>query len=250
MTCNICGSPLNVVGQREVLGKVYDIVEDCQVCLRRAAEKEEAEKLEAIKTHRREMYDSLIASNVGRKYYRVMFDTVEMVSESFEKARARAQKYCEVHETCKEHGYGIYFYGDNGRGKTALMACMIHELIRLGNECYITSISELGDNIINKRVDLEKVKNIAFLFLDDIGSEKTMNGEQTTWLNDKLFEIVAHRDKGMLPTIFSSNVQPSDLLKNGVMKKTVERISSMSTAKLEIVTDNSYRSRKTESIPF
>lgn len=248
--CPICGHDLKVIGQKESMGMKFDITEECSNCARLEAEKIETKRLARVKAERLEMYDRLQSSNVGRKYYRHVFDSLEMVSESFKTAHDRAKKYCEVSNICKDKGYGIYFFGNNGRGKTALMACMIHELIRQGYECYLTNLSELGDDIINKRVDLDKIKKIDFLFLDDIGSERATKGDDNTWLNDKLYDLVSARDKEMLPTVFSSNVQIGDLIDMGVMKKTVERISSMATVKLEIITDNSYRMKKDEEIPF
>ncbi len=65
------------------------------------------------------------------------------VSPSFSTAKQRAMRYCQNADICKEKGYGIYFHGDNGRGKTALMSCMIHELVKSKHDCYIANFEDI-----------------------------------------------------------------------------------------------------------
>ena len=231
------------ITSRIIMGKEFKAYEECPYCLK---EKEvEKERIEIKK-----LYDKLDKSNIGRKYYPLTFKNLEIVSQSFKTAKNRAEKYCQNFDECFKRGLGIYFYGDNGRGKTALIACIFKELIKKGYEPYLTTMNELQGDIINNRVNLDDIKAKKILALDDIGSESYVKGDDTKWINELLFEIVAYRDKNLLPTLFTSNHKVSELMDNGVMKKTVERISTLGTAKIEIVSDKSFRVNKEVKLPF
>ena len=238
-----------MINSRIVLGKEIKAYETCPYCLKEKQEEEEREEL-------KKMYSKLDASNIGRKYYPLTFRNLEIPSKSFEIAKSRAEKYCENFEECSKRGLGIYFYGNNGRGKTALIACMFKELIKQGYEPYITTMYELQDDIINNRISLEDVRSKKILCVDDIGTESYCKNGDVNYTNQLLFEIVSYRDKNLLSTLFTSNYKiagddkEKGLLENGMMKKTVERISTLSTVKIEIQTDCSFRANKEKNIPF
>lgn len=249
--CPICGAELKKIGERDVFGKTFEIFEDCVSCEENLKKQKEQEAIELEKKKRQEMYDKLIQSNIGRKYYHNTFDKMELVSSSFENALNRAKKYCENIQECVKRGLGIYFFGKNGRGKTAIVSCMIHELIRLGYSPYFTTMGELQDDIINQRITKEEIKTKQILFLDDIGTEKATSKEEISFSNELLFEIVLYRDKNLLPTIFTSNLLVSELFKHGIMLKTIERINTLGTAKIEVATPSSYRLKEEkQKIPF
>ena len=243
--CPKCGSELKAIETKYVpfLHKEITSYEDCKVC-------EQNEIKAKVEKERKALYEKLIESNVGRKYFRLIFDNLEPNGESFKIATDRARKYCQVANTCKDKGMGIYFYGNNGSGKTTIMACMIKELLKQHYSCFIINSIELAQGMIDHTLKIETIKNIDFLFLDDIGTEKSTKNDDTSWISEKLFEIISYRDKEMLPTLFSSNMKISDLYKRGMMKKTVERIYSLSTVSLEVITDGSFRLIDKIDIPF
>lgn len=242
--CKTCGSELKMIGTKEVMGRSFNIFEDCVKC-KETLEQEKVLKQEELKQQeRKKMYDKLVQSNIGRRYYHNNFETMEIVSPSFETALKRSKRYCEVADKVKAKGQGIYFYGDNGRGKTGIVACMVKALIKNGYSPYVINLVELTGDLINDRVDIEDIKTKDFLFVEDIGSENVSKGSDPNWISEKLFEIVLYRDKELLPTCFTSNIKVADLLKMGMMKKIVERISTLSTVKLEIITPQTYREKK------
>lgn len=243
--CPVCGTELKAIETKYVtlLKRNVTSYEDCKVC-------EQNELKAKVERERKLLFEKLIESNVGRKYFRLIFDNLTPNGDSFQNAVNRARKYCEVANTCKDKGMGIYFYGNNGSGKTTIMACMIKELLKKHYSCYIINSIELAQGMIDNTLKINEIKDIDFLFLDDIGTEKSIKNDDTSWISEKLFEIIAYRDKEMLPTIFSSNMTISELLKNGMMKKTVERIFSLSTVSLEVITNGSFRLRDTTEIPF
>lgn len=233
----------NLISSKIMMGKEFKAYEECPYCLK---EKEE----EIAKEELKKLYSKLDKSNIGRKYYQLTFKTLQIPSASFQIAKERAEKYCKNAKECLTRGLGIYFYGNNGRGKTALIACMFKELIKQGYNPYITTMNELQDDLVNNRIKLEDVKNKKILCIDDIGTESYTKNENVNWINEILFEIVSYRDKNLLSTLFTSNYELADLLDNGMMKKTVERISTLATAKIKIITDKSFRVNKETEIPF
>ena len=250
--CKICGAELKVLETKfvPILGKEIEVLEECENCKRIKAEEEKQKEKERQQAEKQKMFDSLISSNIGRKYYNLTFDKLEQVSPSFTDAMNRIKKYCEVSKTCKDRGLGIYLFGDNGRGKTALIACMFKELIKQGYKPYTTTLNELQDNLINSRITLEEIKNKDFLCLEDIGTESSTKGLDPNWISQILFDITNHRDKELLPTLFTSNIPVSGLERKGIMKKTIERIAILGTVKLEIVSNESYRLKELKNIPF
>ena len=80
------------------------------------------------------------------------------------------------------------------------------------------------------------------LIIDDIGTEILVKEDGTkNWLQEKMYDIVNSRYINRKPTIFSSNESLTELVqKCGLMKKTVDRIAAMSTAKIKLQ-GSSYR---------
>ena len=79
------------------------------------------------------------------------------------------------------------------------------------------------------------------LIIDDIGTEIVIKNGEKTWIQDKIYDVINARYINQKPTIFSSNESLVDLVeKCGLMKKTVDRIAAMSTAKIEL-RGSSYR---------
>jgi DNA replication protein DnaC len=53
---------------------------------------------------------------------------------------------------------------------------------------------------------LEQVRSVALLVLDDLGTESP-----TPWAREKLYQLVNHRYNERLPTVFTNNVRPEQL---------------------------------------
>ena len=105
--------------------------------------------------------------------------------------------------------------------------------------------SETEEQFINRLTDVD------LLIIDDIGTEILVKNGEKTWLQDKIYDVINARYVEQKPTIFSSNESLTELVeKCGLMKKTVDRIASMSTARIKLQ-GSSYRnteSKKTNLI--
>jgi primosomal protein DnaI len=240
--CPACGHKLKVIKFRyvELLKKEFPITEECSNCKKNEIENKELNlKLDLKK------------ANLGSRYLNVNFSQLEEVSQSFLKAKQSSINYCKALNTCKKRGLGMYLFGDNGRGKTALVACMLREIAKQGYSIYLTNLSEVTEKIYKNEIKLSFLKKVDFLVIDDIGSERMFKtGNDETFVADKANEIIASREKDLKPTLFTSNLSISSLFKVGYTKKTIERISSLSTRVFEIQTNESYRLRKIKEIPF
>ncbi|MBK5262995.1 MAG: ATP-binding protein [Peptostreptococcaceae bacterium] len=242
INCLACGVPLKIIKFQhiEMLGKDFPITEECENC--KKIEKQESEK---------NLRAKLIKANIGSRYLNLEFSNLIDVSQSFYNAKQSAIKYCKSSGVCKKKGLGMYLFGDNGRGKTAIEACILKELARQGYSIYLTNLTEVVDKIFKNELKLSFLKDVDFLVIDDIGSEKmTKTGLDETFVAEKSNELISSREKDLKPTLFTSNLSISSLLKVGYLKKIVERIYSLSTRIIEIESDESYRMRPVNELPF
>jgi DNA replication protein DnaC len=139
-----------------------------------------------------------------------------MVSRSATQALMKAEEYLEDWEENRKSGRGLYICGDVGTGKTHLAVAVMNELIKRKRvPALFVTAPELLDNLRpqsynNPELGLDEwmnsVKNADLLVLDDLGSEKA-----TAWVQERVFIIIDHRYREMLPTIITSNIGPRDL---------------------------------------
>lgn len=226
-------------------------------CQKRKIELEEIERKE---TEDRLKIAKLKASSLlGERYRNITFESTETGhNESFDKILVRCKNYCNVSKEVKEKGFGIYIYGGSGTGKTHLTACMANELIKKQHQVLFTNFFEIGKLIKStfngKGNEIEQINRIAevdFLFIDDIGTERVLNRGEDTWMQEKIFEVLNKRYNKKKSTIFTSNYSIKELIEErGMMTKTVDRIVEMSNliAKVE---GNSYRiTGRNTNVPF
>lgn len=240
--CRVCGHNVKVVGYRFVptLNKDFLITSDCEFCLKQ--EKLRKEKL---------LKSALRKAGLGEQYVGLRFEDLEDVSSSFAKAKQSAINYCKAIHVCKKRGLGIYFYGDNGRGKTALTSCILRNAANHGFSVYSLTLTELVEKLFKKELSISFLNEVDFLSIEDIGSERLFKSDNDgTFLGEKATEIIASREKDLKPTLFTSNLKISELARVGYPKKTIERITSLSSRVFEVEAKSSFRLRKIEDLPF
>lgn len=205
------------------------------------------------------------SSLIGSRFAGATFKTTEVTSKEFGVVYNRCRRYCEVADTVLSRGIGIYLYGEKGRGKTHLAACMANQLITQLHSVLFTNFSEISQAIRNtfgnRRIEVgvgkteqeltKKLSEVEFLFIDDFGTEKVAKGNEDLWLQGKVYDIINSRYINNKPTIFTSNYSLRELVETrGVADKTVDRIMEMTEIiKLEGV---SYRKliRQKRDLPF
>lgn len=106
----------------------------------------------------------------------------------------------------------LLIYGDQGAGKTALGAAMANDRIARGEPALYFVVPDLLDHLraaYGKDASLpfptlfEKVRNAPFLILDDIDAIHL-----TGWAEEKLFQLLNHRENTALPTVALSSRDP------------------------------------------
>ena len=117
-------------------------------------------------------------------------------------------------KSCK----GLYVVGDLGVGKTYLCAALANSLVKNGEKVAFVKVSNFFNEMksyIGSRnelmdININKLQKADYLFLDDIGSEAVSEFVR----DDILFRILDYRLENKLVTIFTSNLNKSDLLKH------------------------------------
>lgn len=190
------------------------------------------------------------ASLLGKKYQNASFDNLDLNRPAdFINAVERCKTYCKKWKEVSQNGLGIYLYGDVGTGKSLLTACIGNYILSQMIPVLFTNFFEIAkqikksfsSNSISESDFIEKLSKIDLLIIDDIGTEIMEKNGERTWIQDKIYDVINARYINQKPTIFSSNESLVELVeKCGMMKKTVDRIAAMSTAKIKL-TGDSYR---------
>ena len=112
-----------------------------------------------------------------------------------------------------DDGSGVFLYGVRGTGKTKLAAIIANERARAGHPVLFASVPDLMADIRGSFKDgstsetVQAVKEMPFLVLDDLGSEK-----MSEWVGEQLFCIVNHRYNERLQTVVTSNYSPTQII--------------------------------------
>lgn len=255
--CSICNEPLETIIIHPFTGQERKVNCVCQ-CKMNELKREEEERRNYER--QREIEKLQKSSLLGDRYKNVSFTNTNTGSNPlFDIAFNRCKNYCEVSSKVLEEGYGIYLFGDSGVGKTRLTACMVNELIKQHRPTLFTNFFEISQIIrgtfknskYNEIDMIEKISNIDFLFIDDLGTERFTKDGTDTWLQEKVFEILNKRYNNKRPTIFTSNYSLEQLVnERGLMEKTVDRILEMSTAILKIEGESYRIKSRPKDIPF
>ncbi len=146
------------------------------------------------------------------------------------------------------HQKGLFLHGSFGSGKSYILAALFHELAKKNYQCAIIFWPEYLNH--NRGLypsefseNLEKLKKVSLLLIDDIGAENT-----TPWgRDDVLMPLLQYRMDHKLATFFTSNLNYEELeehfsiSKNKVdivkARRIMERIRYL-TDEIELVSDN------------
>lgn len=99
--------------------------------------------------------------------------------------------------------------GPSGCGKTHLAAAVANRQIEIGNEVFFAVVPDLLDHLratfapssdVTYDELFEAVRNVPLLVLDDLGTQS-----DTSWAQEKLFQVLNHRLNAELPTVITTN---------------------------------------------
>ena len=170
---------------------------------------------ESIRKHKKErMERAMKLSSLIPNYESARIEDLKDKSKLHE----TCTKYIENWPEIKKHGFGYYFWGNVGSGKTHTAAIIANELQkRYLAEVLFLKMPEAVSRVKrsfdttgkNPDVNLfKKMRTVELLVLDDLGIEKVSD-----WLADEMYQIVDHRTSHNLPMIITSNQSLDDLKK-------------------------------------
>lgn len=121
--------------------------------------------------------------------------------------------YVEHLDKVYKEGKGIYFFGNNGVGKTTLACMILKECYTYRYTCkritfmdYVSLYTRAwGDSEVKQEVEEEinKIKSREFLCIEEIGKEN-----DTKVAVNVLEDLLRYREDNSLPTIICTNLSP------------------------------------------
>ncbi|MDK2819489.1 MAG: ATP-binding protein [Mycoplasmataceae bacterium] len=113
-----------------------------------------------------------------------------------------------------EYFKGIYLHGDFGVGKSFFNQSLANYFASQGKSVAYINNNDLANHLKNLfttgyKKTIDTLKNVDFLFIDDIGSEKN-----SAWMiSEIMFSILSHRMQVLKTTFFTSNFSYKQLEK-------------------------------------
>ncbi len=195
---------------------------------------------ERKKAAKKDFLDSFVYSDIPENLSELDLDNIGLEDASLQGL------FIEVSDILDgKRKKGLYISGDLGVGKTYMCVALANSLVKKGKKTAFVKVSdfinELRRIIVTdtQRYDetIRKLKDSEYLILDDIGSESVSSFSR----DDILFPILDYRMEHKLITLFTSNLNKSDLLryyaydksnKSELMraKRLVERIDILTDA--------------------
>jgi DNA replication protein DnaC len=173
---------------------------------------------------------------------------LDAFDSSFSPAAARGlsavRSYLGSWEERRQTGMGLYLCGGVGTGKTHLVAGMARALIE---ERHVPTFFHTAPELLDRLRPsggrdgdewASWAMNADLLVLDDLGAEKA-----TEWALERLFVLVNHRYRRLLPTVYTSNLGPRELSEH-LGERTASRVVETSRFVLMAGPDHRVETRK------
>jgi hypothetical protein len=143
-------------------------------------------------------------------------DVRPITLESYRPEPQQRAVYEQIRAAADGPPRSIFLYGEASRGKTGLLyALMTHWVARdllAGRYWLVTKLVQEITRQSNADIGpgeedvFLRCQRVPILMIDDLGKQK-----RTDFRAEKLFDIIAERHSKNLPTLFTSNIRPSDL---------------------------------------
>ena len=219
--CGFCGKKLPPKGfvQDGTVVRWFVPGCDCEGA-RVARERQRQAEIQALcdaerQACRRAKISSIIdASGVKKRFQRRTFANFDVGRKGQLAAFTEAKKYAARFAEALEEGDGLYFYGNNGTGKTYLAAAIALELLPKGVcvvfrtfDDLLRDIKETFDNEQSEKEVFKAYTEADLLIIDDLGK-----GRCTEWSTAMLFSIVNARYEDCKPIIVTANYSFDELV--------------------------------------
>ncbi|MCH5300951.1 MAG: ATP-binding protein [Ruminococcus sp.] len=226
--CNKCNEPIEVRLSPEEQTKMLGLKKRPRMC---KCERDKQEQDEEYEKKRRQQMR--IEELRKRGITDVIYSAYQFSKD--DGRNAQNIKYCKSYvanwATNKADNNGVLFFGDVGKGKSFMAGCIANALIDKGIYAYMTTLSRLVRNRIDKNSYTIDITEPDLLVIDDLGVEK---------ITPTVFEIIDDRYRANKPTIITTNLT-ADKLKNPATleeRRVYDRILGM--CKIKVLVDNKY----------
>lgn len=168
------------------------------------AERKQQEKAEAIDRMRRVCFQSNTDSVRMAQW---TFDTDNGANPQMTEA---AKKYVENFKEMRKSGKGLLLFGEVGRGKTFIAACIANALIDGEYPCYMTNFATLRNTLMGmyegKQEYIDNLNNYDLLLIDDLAAEA-----DTQYMSEVVYNVIDSRYRSGLPLIVTTNLTAKEL---------------------------------------
>lgn len=140
-----------------------------------------------------------------------------------EEEKKIVNEFITRYDEFQEKGMGLYIYSaEKGSGKTMLSCCLLNEIskryvgsIKFVNALNFLEMTKKGYNYDNQEV--EALYMCKALVIDDIGVQLDKE-----WVNTVFYRLINSRYENRKPTIYTSNIQISDLKMDDRIKDRID----------------------------
>ncbi len=177
------------------------------------------------------------ASGVPRHREQCSFEWFDALSDLAQKgkteAREKAARFARG-EPLEDSKHWLVFLGDNGMGKSSLMACIAMAWVARGVQVLWTDFNEFIEAVLEsyekdatyKTSDItEPVRTAQLLCLDDFGDAK-QQGDVSDHTRKQTYNVLRYRYEHELPTIITSNLNYHQMI-GQFGKRISERVLEM-----------------------
>lgn len=153
-----------------------------------------------------------------------------------------AHKMTEAYSTNPD-GWLTLYSPNTGTGKTHLAVSIANKVSKKGMEVFFAFVPEMMDYLrstfspeskIDSDAAFEEIKSSHLLILDDLGQER-----DTNWVEERLYQIIVHRQNFRLPTIVTTRTDFANEAKNG--SAIASRIQDSGTGQIITLNAPDYR---------
>lgn len=191
----------------EIFKKNLEYIPACN-CLEenKTKELEELEKKRMQECMKNKMKKCKDISVMDEKFARSRFENADMKSDYMQLSKRYAESFMS-----KDKKEGMLLYGGVGTGKTFASACIANYLIERGKTVLVINLGLYFNKLATEwgeaeKVVLEQAEKCDLMIIDDFGSEKGLDKNQTGWRAEKIYNLIDGRYRSEKPLIISTNL--------------------------------------------
>lgn len=162
-------------------------------------------------------------------------------NEQNQRALEVAENFVDHFNRARQAGWMICFYGQPRCGKTHLAVAIAQACVERhsGNGPLTTQLLNIPAALAVERQRMSdggqspfaRASKVDLLVVDDLGAEyeRQPDGDRVSWISERMYELLDDRVMDELPTIFTTNLTPSDLerrYKNEAWQRVYHRLIS------------------------